>query len=105
SPHADSRRLTFDASGNILAGTDGGIYRLTNPGSSTRTWSSVIGNLRASEFYSVAYDTSTNTLLGGAQDTGSPEQSAAGSFTWQEFQKADGGQVAVDTTSLAGKSI
>ena len=105
SPHADSRRLTFDASGNILAGTDGGIYRLSSPATSARVWSSVIGTLRATEFWSTGYDTSTNTLLGGAQDTGSPEQTANGSLTWRDFQTADGGQVAVDTTSTAGKSI
>ena len=81
------------------------MYRLTNPGSSSRIWSSVIGNLRATEFWSIGYDTSTNTLLGGAQDTGSTEQTSSASLTWKEAQKADGGEVAVDTTSIPGQSI
>ena len=44
-PHADSRAMVFDALGNLLEADDGGIYRLSNPGSSSRKWTSVIGNL------------------------------------------------------------
>src|SRR5205823_12743620 len=74
SPHADNRDLQFDAAGNLLSANDGGIYRLVNPNLSSRRWVSVIGDIRATELYSVAYDSINHTLLGGAQDTGSPAQ-------------------------------
>jgi photosystem II stability/assembly factor-like uncharacterized protein len=54
-PHADSRRMVFDAGGNILESDDGGIYRRTNP-RTTGDWFSVMGNLRVTEMHDVAYD-------------------------------------------------
>ncbi len=105
SPHADSRDMQFDANGNILQANDGGLYRLTNPNSGSRTWSAVIGNLRDTEFYSIGYDSVNDTILGGTQDTGVPQQTAAGSMTWSDVTKGDGGIVAVDNTSSPGNSI
>jgi hypothetical protein len=105
SPHADSRDMQFDANGNILQGNDGGIYRLTSPDSGSRKWSSVIGNLRDTEFYSIGYDSVNNTIIGGAQDTGVPQQNSSGSLTWTDQSLGDGAIVAVDNTSSPGNSI
>jgi hypothetical protein len=109
SSHADSRSLAFDANGNLLETDDGGIYRLINPNgaANTRRWVSVIGSsvgIRPTEFYSIAYDSVNHVLMGGAQDTGSPEQTAQNSFTWRDTSQADGGTVASDNTSVANQS-
>ena len=97
-PHADSRVLAFDPSGNLLLGNDGGIYRLNTPDAiATRRWSSLNGDLRTLEMHSVAYDPVSQVLFGGAQDNGTPIQTTPGSFTWSTFFGADGGVVAVDT--------
>jgi photosystem II stability/assembly factor-like uncharacterized protein len=101
-PHADSRRMVFDANGNIIEGDDGGIYRRTNPTNNTGNWFSVIGNLQVTELHDIAYDTNSNIIIGGAQDTGTPQQTTPGGTTWNSVSQADGGDVAVDTITLAG---
>jgi len=114
-PHADSREMVFDANGNIIEGDDGGVYRRTNPTSSTGAWSSVNGDLRAVEFFSVAYDPKHDIIFGGAQDNGTSEQGAPGSTTWDapfalmdngggdyrrnQRQQGDGFVNAIDVTS------
>jgi len=96
-PHADARSLQF-LGGNLVRTDDGGIYQLSNPDLSTRTWSCLNGNLRDTEFYSVAYDSLSNEVIGGAQDNGTSEQTAAGSFTWRTTLGGDGAVVQVDDT-------
>lgn len=103
-PHADSREMTFDANGNLIEVGDGGITRRTNPGNNTGDWFSINGNIQVTEFHSIAYDTNFNIIIGGTQDTGTPEQSAPGSTTWNSLALADGGKVAVDD-SVPGTSV
>jgi hypothetical protein len=99
SPHPDSRDMQF-AGGDLLQSNDGGIYRLVHPnGGGTPEWSSMLGNLRNTEFYSVAFDSLNNVIFGGTQDNGSPEQSANGNFTWNDKTGADGGFSAVDNSN------
>jgi hypothetical protein len=101
SPHADSRYMAFDANGNLVQANDGGIFRLSIPDSTTRSWSSINGTIQPTEFHSVAYDPLSSVVFGGAQDTGTPVQSAPGSFTWNELLQGDGGNVAVDADQTA----
>jgi uncharacterized repeat protein (TIGR01451 family) len=101
SPHADSREMVFDANGNIIQGDDGGIYRRTNPTSNAGNWQSVIGNLQVTEFHDIAYDRISHIIIGGTQDTGTPEQITPGGTTWRSVSTADGGDVAVDHITLA----
>lgn len=105
SPHADSREMVFDANGDLIEGDDGGIYRRTNPGDNTGDWFSLIGSLQNTEFHDIAYDSNSNIIIGGAQDTGTPEQTGTGSFTWDSVTQADGGDVAVDTLIGGGNSL
>lgn len=103
SPHADSRRLVFDAAGNLLEADDGGIYRRTNP-RTTGDWFSVNGNLRITEIHDVAYDRVSNMIISGNQDTGTSEQTAVGGSTWNQVSQGDGGDVAIDDTSSGTQS-
>jgi hypothetical protein len=101
-PHADSRAMVFDANGNLLEASDGGIARLVSPDNpANRHWVSVNGNLRTAEFHSVAYNSLDHTIIGGTQDNGTPYQSAPASFPWQQFGGGDGGNVAVDANQTA----
>jgi photosystem II stability/assembly factor-like uncharacterized protein len=105
-PHADARDLVFDKDGNLLEADDGGVYRLSSPGNAAgRRWASLDSNLRITEFYSVAYDPLSHTVLGGAQDNGSPEQAGRGTASWTDVTSGDGGVVAVDTTSVSGSTL
>ena len=90
--HADSREMTFDANGDLIEVSDGGIVRRTNPGNNTGDWTSINGDIQVTELHSVAYDGNFDIILGGTQDTGTPEQTAANSVIWNSLDVADGGQ-------------
>ena len=104
-PHADSRAMVFDASGNILEGDDGGIYKRSSPINATGDWTSIVGNLQISEMHDVAYDSISAILFGGDQDTGIPSQNATNGLPWTDLQQGDGGDVGVDTISAAPNSL
>lgn len=103
-PHADSRAMTFDANGKLIEVGDGGVVRRTSPDDNTGDWFSINANIQVTEFHSIAYDSNFNIMIGGAQDTGAPEQSAPGSTTWNTLTVGDGGKVAVND-SVGGTSV
>jgi len=104
-PHADSRRLVFDASGRLIEGDDGGIYRRTSPTNPNGTWSSLNGNLQLTEVHSAAWDRKTNTLIAGTQDNGTVAQTSVGGTQWQMISSSDGGRVAVDNAHTGATSF
>jgi photosystem II stability/assembly factor-like uncharacterized protein len=104
SPHADSRDMDVTSGGALLLGCDGGVYRQTSPRTNTGDWVSMNGDLQTSEFHAVAWDSNTHTVIGGAQDTGSPEQLTPNNVAWQSVSTGDGGVVAVDAASTPGLS-
>jgi hypothetical protein len=102
SPHADSRDMQFDADGNLLQANDGGIYRLVNPSTAgTRRWVPVVGDIRPTEYHSVAFDPLSKVTFGGTQDNGTPIQLAPGAFPAGQLVGGDGGVVAVDADHVA----
>jgi photosystem II stability/assembly factor-like uncharacterized protein len=92
-PHADSRDMTADVRGDLLETDDGGIYRRTKPLANNGDWRSMNGNLQTTEFHSAAWDPGTHTIIGGAQDTGSPQQLARSNVDWTSVSTGDGGVV------------
>ena len=104
-PHADSREMVFDAGGDIIQVDDGGIYRRTSPRDNTGDWFSLNGNLQVTEIHDVAYDPLAEVVIGGNQDTGTAEQSAAGARVWDTVGGGDGGDVAVDASNAPAHSI
>jgi VCBS repeat-containing protein len=103
-PHADSRDMTFDAAGNLIEVDDGGIYRRTNPRSNTGDWFSVIGSLAVTEMHDVAYDSISNIIVSGNQDTGTTYQPTTGARLWDSISTGDGGDVSVDELALAAQN-
>jgi hypothetical protein len=99
-PHADSRDLAFDANGNLLESDDGGIYRRSQPTSSAGSWSSVIGNLDVMEIHDLAHDRVSNIVIIGTQDNGTHIQVTPTQVDWRFIVGGDGGDVAVDDSSL-----
>jgi hypothetical protein len=105
SPHADSREMAVAANGDLIEVNDGGIYRRTSPQNNTGDWFSINGDIQTTEFHDVAYDSNSNTIiLGGAQDTGTPQQITTGSTAWMSVSTGDGGDVAVDNITLAASN-
>jgi|GEM_PF-6549919 len=99
-PHADVRDLLVDASGRLLAATDGGVYLRTNPTSNNGDWYSLAGDMITAEMLTVAIDPVSNGVLGGLQDNGTPASDGpmgSGPQEWTQIETADGrGVAAVD---------
>lgn len=82
-PHGDGRDWVFSADPNVtFEADDGGIYRLTNPVSGPRSWSSANGNLGVTEFVQLSYDNVNHLLFGGAWDLAIPHQTSRGDRRW-----------------------
>jgi photosystem II stability/assembly factor-like uncharacterized protein len=92
-PHVDLHALEWDASGRLLCGCDGGIYRSTNNGGS---WVGLNAGLGLIQFYAGVSLTpgSTTALLGGMQDNGSAVRQAG--LAWTQVLGGDGGCTAID---------
>jgi hypothetical protein len=104
-PHADSRDMVFDASGNLIEADDGGVFRLINPAGSPSLWTNLNRNLSVAQFYSTPYDHVLDVIFGGTQDTGSPRQTAPGSHTWSEVNLGDGGTAGVGYFPWLGSEV
>ena len=102
--HSNSRAITFDASGNLIVTSDGGIYLRTSPQTDTGDWQGISGNISAFEVYKTAYDAVSKRLLVAGQDNGVAIQSSPGSVQWNAVQGADGLNVVVNDRTLAGQS-
>jgi photosystem II stability/assembly factor-like uncharacterized protein len=98
-PHTDVHAFAFDASGKLLVGTDGGIWRLDNPNAGSIQWTDINGNLNITQFYSAALDpTSADRAYGGSQDNGT--EVFNDSLVWQQSGGADTQHVEVDPQDL-----
>jgi hypothetical protein len=104
-PHADSRVITFDPSGNLLMSSDGGLYVRSNPQSDTGSWNGLNTGLQLLETYKAIYDPVTGSILAAAQDNAFPVQLVPGSAAWQAFSSGDGFNIGVNSTSLPGQSV
>jgi Big-like domain-containing protein len=103
-PHAGSRDMVIDASGDLIEVDEGGVYRRTSPQNNTGDWVSINGDIQTTELHDVAYDTNSNIILGGAQGAGSSQQITTDSTTWRSVSGGDGGDVAVDNITLAASN-
>lgn len=99
-PHTDDHALAFDASGTLLLGNDGGVFRLTSNDITTPNivWTNLNANLETIQFTGIALDpTNANKAYGGSQDNG--VEKFTGTLSWTELLRADGGFTRVDPFS------
>ncbi|MCU7496742.1 MAG: T9SS type A sorting domain-containing protein [Ignavibacteria bacterium] len=91
--HADHHAMAIDPSNgsNIYLGTDGGIFKSTNRGTS---WVGLNNELYITQFYYGAVDPASSKYYGGAQDNGTIKSD--GGTNWYEILGGDGGSVEVD---------
>jgi photosystem II stability/assembly factor-like uncharacterized protein len=103
-PHTDHHALAFDASGRLLDGNDGGVWRLENattnanpkpPTNYSRSdsniqWTDLNSNLSTLQFSGVALDgQNPKVAFAGAQDNGTSKYSTTAG--WQAVAGGDGG--------------
>ncbi len=99
-PHTDVHAMTFDSTGRLLVGCDGGIWRLDDANPGSIQWTDLNGNLNITQFYSVALDpTSADRAFGGSQDNGL--EVFNDSLTWQYTGGADTQHVEVNPNDPA----
>ena len=67
-------------------------------------WFSLNGNIAVTEFHDIAYDSVSNTILGGTQDNGNASQNTAGAAIWNTVSQGDGGDVVIDELTLAASN-
>lgn len=92
--HADIHFIKLYGSGRVLFGCDGGIHYSGDGGTTIRDRNT---GLRVKQFYSVAiHPSTTDYFLGGAQDNGCHQFSAAGLGATVEVTGGDGSFVHID---------
>jgi hypothetical protein len=104
-PHADSRDMALDAAGNILETDDGGVYKRLQPDSAAGSWLSLNGSLQSTEYHSLSYDAVSDRVVGGAQDTGTTEQTNAITKVFRSVSTGDGGDTAVNDIGSTTQSV
>ena len=98
--HPDLHAVVFDNTGATLyVGDDGGVWRSTNPTSSSINWTSLNATLATTQFYPGHSIDPTNVKrgFGGTQDNST--ENYVGSLTWNSVTCGDGGFTAIDYTS------
>ncbi len=103
--HADSRAIAFDASGRLILGTDGGIYALSNPTSTSGDWTGLNGaNLSLAQSYAVSFDGNSDRLAIASQDTGVTFGTSVGGQKFTQIQGGDGAVAAVNDVTAGNLS-
>lgn len=111
SPPGGTRTLEVLPNGELLEGSNGGLYDRTSPTSTGGTWVSHNGlipttastpsnGLSAEEFYSVAYNPLSDSIIGGTQDLGVVEQTATGADQWNTISVNDPNESVTPTTNV-----
>ncbi|MFQ5413640.1 MAG: hypothetical protein ACE5E6_04190 [Phycisphaerae bacterium] len=91
--HVDIHALTYEQHLRLLCGTDGGVYRSGNNGT---TWDVKNGNLGVIQFYPgiSLHPTNDVFVLGGLQDNGTNRRDTDG-LLWSQRLGGDGGFTAL----------
>ncbi len=97
-PHTDHHAMGFDASGRLLDGNDGGVWRLDSKTLGSVHWTDLNSGLQTIQFTGIATDPSNaNVAYGGAQDNGTSK--FINSTSWNLLAGGDGGFTRVDHNS------
>jgi photosystem II stability/assembly factor-like uncharacterized protein len=93
-PHPDHHAIAWSASGDLIIGNDGGIWRSANQGNAYISLNKGFG---AVQFYPglATHPTDPDIVLGGAQDNGTNLRSTD-SLEWMHVFGGDGGCTAID---------
>ena len=92
-PHGDQTSLAFTAGGTLLAGNDGGMYRLNGT-----SFVAINNTLAITELYAVATHPGNPFLItAGAQDNGGLQ--FRGSLGWSAYHGGDGGDTVFEPTA------
>ncbi|MEO1409995.1 MAG: hypothetical protein AAFW73_08925 [Bacteroidota bacterium] len=90
-PHVDHHAMAWNSAGDIIIGTDGGLYRKP---AGVNDWID-IDNIPATQFYRVAYNPFLpDNYYGGTQDNGTLRGNRNDAIDWDRIFSGDGFQAA-----------
>jgi hypothetical protein len=104
SPFANGRSMVVDSGGNVIEGTNGGLFRLVSPATAPK-WQSNNGNLSDLETVAAGFDPLNNVAIGSFQGQGTAVQSAPGSASFSQFLPIGNLDLPVDSTSIGGQTF
>jgi autotransporter-associated beta strand protein len=91
-PHADDHAIAVDASGDIIEGNDGGVWRYTPSATGVGTWADINGDLTLTTLKGAdSAPDSASTILAGSQDNGTELYTGTNGPAWQWVNAGDGG--------------
>jgi hypothetical protein len=98
-PSTQDHAAAFDASGNLIDGSDGGVFKLSSPTSqANQRWSSLNTNLQITQFDGIAIDPTTSKVAyGSTQGNGTVKYT--GSAGWTQVLVGEGGITRLDPTN------
>jgi autotransporter-associated beta strand protein len=102
--HSDSRVIAFNSAGQLLMGSDGGVYLQTSPQTTSGQWQGLNSGLQTGEPYVVVYGANAKMLFVARQDNGVAVQSAANSLVYNAIVAGDGHNAAVNDTRFSQSS-
>ena len=108
-PHADSRNIVIEKSGDVLEVDDGGIFRASLGTGVTLKWASPDpsgpGSLQLGELFSADYDPLTGRIIGGLWDNGVAIKTSASGNGWNEILLTDGHLVEATSSTIGGATV
>ncbi len=102
--HPDARVFAFDGQGNLLLGTDGGLYSRSNPTGNNGVWRGLNSGRQALEVYSLGLDPNTGQIAVAAQDNGAARQMPTNRSVYQQIGGGDGTLALINGQSTPGYS-
>jgi len=103
--HVDMHVLTFDKSGNLWVGSDGGVWRTSNPKATTPLFTNLNENLHALMYYPGIAGSLSTQLLAGAQDNGASRMVPGTSDDGSLIYGGDGAQSLIVGSGSTGLAI
>lgn len=88
--HPDTRAMAFDANGDLVVGSDGGVYTRSSPQTSAGVWRGLNVGRQALEIYDLSLDPHSGLIAVSAQDNGSAIQSPTNRLVYNQINGGDG---------------
>jgi autotransporter-associated beta strand protein len=98
SPHNMHHAIAVDATGRVIDGNDGGVWRLDNPVPTQQVWTDLTSNLQIGEILGGALDpANANSAFAGNQ--GNAVNQFTGTLNWTARDSSDSGPVKINQTT------
>jgi autotransporter-associated beta strand protein len=99
SPHSMHHAIAVDATGRVIDGNDGGVWRLDNSLPGAQAWTNITSNLQIGEMLGGALDPTNPTNNAFAGNQGNAVNQFTGGLVWTARDSSDSGAVRIDSAT------